>query len=67
MKKSKERDIEPIGITSHKKSYASPRITMVQINMEYGIAAGSVTPTNSSGEVNNEWSRDNDVNKEIGW
>lgn len=50
-----------------KKKYAAPSITLIHIEMENGVAAGSATTTttNSNGEIKDEWMDLPNDNREI--
>ncbi len=51
--------MESIDAITDKKNYVSPQITIEKIDMEYGIAAGSV-------QTKQEWDTDSD-DKTILW
>ncbi|WP_407481018.1 hypothetical protein [Elizabethkingia meningoseptica] len=52
-----------------KQGYSSPVLHVLLIEMEEGIAAGSarVSPTNTTGEVKEEWIIGDDDNRTIEW
>ncbi|MDV3926434.1 hypothetical protein CMT52_13205 [Elizabethkingia anophelis] len=52
-----------------KRKYLPPKIEVDFIEMEQGIAAGSATviPTNSSGQVQEEWTTGNDTTGDMNW
>lgn len=53
--------------TKEKKVYVSPRLGIVQIEMESGIAAGSVNPTAEDGTVSQEWQTGDDNSGDFIW
>lgn len=52
-----------------KQEYITPRVSLLLMEMEQGIAAGSarVLPPNSGGQVQEEWTTDPDDNRTIEW
>ncbi|AQX06239.1 hypothetical protein KRE40_10945 [Elizabethkingia meningoseptica] len=52
-----------------KQEYYAPEFQVQLLKMEEGIAAGSarVTPTNTTGEVKEEWTVGDDDNRTIEW
>jgi len=52
-----------------KNRYESPKIELITIALEQGIAAGSATahPEDSNGHVKDSWSRDQDDSRTIDW
>lgn len=52
-----------------KKLYSSPKMTVMHVNLEHSVAAGSITvsPTNTNNVVNDEWEVDADDNRTINW
>ncbi|PUB26354.1 hypothetical protein C8J95_11137 [Elizabethkingia sp. YR214] len=52
-----------------KQEYITPRVSLLLMEMEQGIAAGSarVLPSNSGGQVQEEWTTDPDDNRTIEW
>jgi len=52
-----------------KQEYITPRVSLLLMEMEQGIAAGSarVLPQNSGGQVQEEWTTDPDDNRTIEW
>lgn len=55
--------------TTKKSFYTPPVIEKITLSMEQGIAAGSATvvPSNSSGEVSQEWDIGTDRDANINW
>lgn len=51
------------------KEYVAPQLEVLFVEMEEGIAAGStpVNPTNSAGQVREEWDVDPDDNRTFNW
>ncbi|HFK5529536.1 TPA: hypothetical protein ACGZ92_002557 [Elizabethkingia anophelis] len=54
---------------SQKKEYVPPKLNLVYIEMEQGIAAGSanVQPTDINNQVKEDWDTAQDVNNTIDW
>jgi hypothetical protein len=52
-----------------KEQYVAPKIWTEIIEMEYGIAVSSanVQPTNSAGEISQEWQVGTDRTKNLDW
>ena len=52
-----------------KQEYYAPEFQVQLLKMEEGIASGSarVTPTNTTGEVKEEWTVGDDDNRTIEW
>lgn len=52
-----------------KKSYTSPKLETVMIELEEGLAAGSATVTtpNNSNQVTQEWQQDDTDYRVIEW
>jgi hypothetical protein len=55
--------------TKKKEQYVAPKIRAEIIEMEYGIAVSSanVQPTNSAGEISQEWQVGTDRTKNLDW
>ncbi|MYY43924.1 hypothetical protein [Elizabethkingia anophelis] len=51
-----------------KNDYCTPEISKIEIDMEYGVAAGSalITP-NSSGTVQTEWENVDNQSEDVIW
>lgn len=52
---------------SGKRPYSPPSIAVHAVEMEQGIAASSVIPTNISGEIREEWEVGDDREEDITW
>lgn len=52
-----------------KKKYLAPKIELIIVNMEHGLAAGSaaILPTNETGEIKDEWDTLPTKEGEIDW
>lgn len=52
-----------------KQIYKSPEITLLYLELEHSISAGSakISPKNSSGQVSESWQEDTDITKTFQW